>query len=604
MNPFRASPAWSLLILASGLPFIVLLDFALVPGLLEAIEPYYELTSRVIVRVHVVFGLSLLSLFTVHLLVRGGEADLRQPFLLLSILSALVVTMVVVAFSKEDLLLEASPITFFTSLALFLASVVAACNAFRYAQKWSLLTTFWILLSLAFLGASLDESLMVHEKLGRILENRVPNLGPFRMDDVVTLGYAAGGLVFAIVFILTCFRHYLKKDASFYLVFFFGVVVYGVSTILDSFDTVVAVPQGWSIDWLRLANTVEEVCEFLAASLFVAAFILEALEAEGKRLLHICERRIQLGLFTTKTMLRATSGASAVYLLVIVALALAYWPRGQRYLVADDGMKFDVEVFADHRSGLAGVDGLDYREGILLVANEHGKKVIQIDREGNASILAAEGDGFSSPEDVLIAPTGEIYVSDDDHATVSVIAGGKVSKILGPEDGLRKAEGLALDAEGNLYIADEALGAVLKLVDGKLEIFVSPLDGIEAPEEIIFDRLGNLYVTDDFFGKVFKIDVSGECTVFADARQGLQQPEALAIYGDYVYITDSEVGAVFRFDLDGRGKRYVSFRSIYKNLEGLAVDEEGVLYIAVSNIPPLPSVILKLKERPASSSKN
>lgn len=62
-------------------------------------------------------------------------------------------------------------------------------------------------------------------------------------------------------------------------------------------------------------------------------------------------------------------------------------------------------------------------------------------------------------------------------------------------------------------------------------------------------------------------------------------------------MTDSELGAVFRLRLDGSAKRLATFTAKYRNLQGVAVDEDGALYLVASHTPPLPSFVFKLTPR-------
>jgi sugar lactone lactonase YvrE len=112
-----------------------------------------------------------------------------------------------------------------------------------------------------------------------------------------------------------------------------------------------------------------------------------------------------------------------------------------------------------------------------------------------------------------------------------------------------------------------------------------------------FDEAGNLYVTEEEGVRVVRIAPDGSHVVFADAADGLMSPEAIAIHQGRVYVTDALAGGVFAFDRDGRGRRIVAFGPQFRNVEGIAVDATGTLYVGIRNPTPLPSYVLRIRPR-------
>ncbi len=581
--------------LALALLLALGLDPIFVPALLELVELVLDQNPRVVIRVHLLFFLSCHLLTCLFLWQRTAAGDLRRRILLLVALTALTTTAIVLEISTENLLHEESPITLLTTLALFLASVTAFGNFLRHSRspgkKPILLRLLWLLLSAAFLFASLDESLRIHEFIGETLAQNVAvqKIGSVEIDDLTTLAYALGGLSFVALFLGVTCREYIGKNRVFYRIFIAAILIYGISTVLDAID-VAAIPPGSSIDFVRLANSIEECLEFFATSLFLAAFLTEALESGGGFLL------ARLNDFADFAWTRRPAARSLIlavagsYLLVLTVIRITFPPAGDNYLSETGG--FTAELFADYHHLLDGVDGICFHEGYLYAANEFGGRVIRIDEDGHVEILAGPEDGLVSPESV-IAAGDRIYFSDDHQSSVFSWADGVITRILGPEDGLRSPEGLALDSRGNLYVADEAVSCVYRLENGVLSVYASALQGLEAPEDMAFDRFGNLYVTDDVKGTIIKITPLGQATSFAPACEEIVKPEGIHLSHDTIYVTDTEAGAVFRFNLAGEGGRLFSFTSRYKEAQGIVTDEAGRIYVSLTNDPPLPSRILR-----------
>ncbi|MBE9585978.1 putative Ig domain-containing protein [Mucilaginibacter sp. JRF] len=122
--------------------------------------------------------------------------------------------------------------------------------------------------------------------------------------------------------------------------------------------------------------------------------------------------------------------------------------------------------------------------GNMFVADRQGHKIRKIDALGNVSDLAGSGtagwsDGtgisaqFSSPNNVAVDASGNVYVADQgNHMIRKVTAGGAVSTIAGSisgyADGVGDAArfnnpfGLSIDGNGNLYIADQLNNMIRK----------------------------------------------------------------------------------------------------------------------------------------------
>jgi hypothetical protein len=71
-------------------------------------------------------------------------------------------------------------------------------------------------------------------------------------------------------------------------------------------------------------------------------------------------------------------------------------------------------------------------------------------------------------------------------------------------------------------------------------------------------------------------------SVFADESGGLEAPESVRISDDRIYVADSRRGAVLRFAPSGVGSPVLQLTMpLGRNLEGLAVDEQGDLFVGL-----------------------
>lgn len=574
---------------------MVLLDLFVVPSLIEVVERIKVLDQALVVRIYLVLPLALLWLSLALGFLHTAPGELRQRLVLADLLFAIAVVMVILAGDHHDFISEESKITYFTSTILLLAGVCALLNYLynTYVLVSRLtLRLFWALLASAFLFAALDEQLVLHEKIGDLLHRVMRPVGPLEdMGDFVTLVYGFGGLIFVFIFLRFCQKEFLKNDLSFYKIFLGAACLYAASTLLDSFDFLL-VPLSKEIDFVYMANAVEEIFEFSAANLFFVAFLVALLESNQHSLLK------QATLVVTarakdRPMLRFTAYAATVIFFMASAM-LTVIVRPDQNLI-HEGDRFQVEIFADKSHGLSRADGMYYRDGHF--ANDTASTVAVFGQDRRSVVMGDATAGLKTPGSIVVDKEGTVYVTDDTRNELFAIREGHVQVLLGSSDGLRSPKGLALDPEGNIYISDMKAAAVFRYQDGKLSLFASTLQGLSVPEEMAFDKNHNLYVTEEKQCQVIKVTPEGKASIFADKSSGLGSPEGIAIHGDYVYVSDSKKGAVFRFNLLGEGGPMVSFGKRYRELEGIAVDDRGSIYVASRKKDPVPSIIFKITER-------
>ncbi|MGH9616187.1 MAG: SMP-30/gluconolactonase/LRE family protein [Acidobacteriaceae bacterium] len=176
-----------------------------------------------------------------------------------------------------------------------------------------------------------------------------------------------------------------------------------------------------------------------------------------------------------------------------------------------------------------------------------------------------------------------------------------------------RPNGLAVDAEGTIWVAESKIPSLLRLtMDGKSEVVATECDGepFLFPNDLCFGPDGALYLTDsginiDIFapnnkirsdymnirydGRVYRIDAAGTASKI---DEGIRFTNGIAFgLGNSLYINETLTGNIYRYGWqDGRveGPRQMFGNVIradgpvgWKGPDGMAFDENGLLYIAV-----------------------
>lgn len=237
---------------------------------------------------------------------------------------------------------------------------------------------------------------------------------------------------------------------------------------------------------------------------------------------------------------------------------------------------------------------------------------------GNASTFSGSGTSglvngaatavqFKAPRGLAFDSSGNLYISDWNHAirkissnsTVSAFAGGS-SGVAGYIDGsgasamLNEPYELIFDTSGNLYVADR-YNHVIRMVtpSGIVSTFAGTgtagsgngyrtIATFYDPVGLAFDSTGNLYVSDCQNSVVRKIDTTGMVTRFAGTgSQGNTNayrtsalfycPWGLAFdSAGNLYVTESSNNDVRKIDLNGTVTMYAG--SIFGLVDGLLLD--------------------------------
>ena len=196
-----------------------------------------------------------------------------------------------------------------------------------------------------------------------------------------------------------------------------------------------------------------------------------------------------------------------------------------------------------------------------------------------------------------------------------------------PEEYVCTPDGMEIDREGNLivscpnYADDEMSGCVIRIDKNKnitkwFDVPVHPETGIARNMGIAFDKDWNMFICDNqpwcgreefaWKGRMLKVifDEEGRVQDWYTVADGMEHPNGVRIYKDYMYVTQSYltkvkdssgnlVSCVYRFPLDARNIKitntmddeYIFTTFVTKNprcqygADGIEIDSKGNMYV-------------------------
>jgi hypothetical protein len=280
--------------------------------------------------------------------------------------------------------------------------------------------------------------------------------------------------------------------------------------------------------------------------------------------------------------------------------------------------------------------------GVVYVADSAAHVIRRISAAGEVTTYAgtagsfgsADGTGsaarFYSPFGVAVDTAGNVYVADSYNGTVRKIGlGGVVTTLAGTAlqggstDGTGAAArfdqpfGIAVDSNGNVYVSDAtantirkitSAGVVTTLAGGSGQTGSTDATGTAArfsvPYAISVDTAGNVYVVDHGNHTIRKVTAAGVVTTLAGSAGNPGSTDGTGTSALFKYPSGVAVdasGTVFVADTDNHLIRQITAAGVvttvggatatgstngsgtaarFYNPKGIAVDRNGVLYIA------------------------
>ncbi|HYG47798.1 MAG TPA: hypothetical protein VD846_07630 [Allosphingosinicella sp.] len=301
-----------------------------------------------------------------------------------------------------------------------------------------------------------------------------------------------------------------------------------------------------------------------------------------------------------------SAGAEALRRLTPMLFALALAGCGkldQEAMVLTVEPGWTAELVASEKDGFGSPDGLLWADGTLYVADEGGSAVRAWRPGTRPAILADARAGLASPEDLVRDSAGNTYFTDDTRGGLwRTDRSGVTAALVEPGRGLPSTEGLGLSPGGDLIVGDAPGHRILKASpDGSLSVLIGPEKRISKPESFAFDGAGNLYIADNRDNLLYLLTTDGRLRRIVADRKGFS-PETLHFAGGTLFITDSDNGKLYRYTPDEGLNVIALFGGSLANVQGIAADDEGSLYLSVqSHLEGRKGYILKLSRKVSPS---
>ncbi|MGA9581404.1 MAG: hypothetical protein WBR13_05485 [Allosphingosinicella sp.] len=297
-----------------------------------------------------------------------------------------------------------------------------------------------------------------------------------------------------------------------------------------------------------------------------------------------------------------SAGTERMRRLTLLALTLALAGCGkldQEAMVLTVEPGWTAQMVASEKDGFDSPDGLLWADGTLFVADEGGSAVRAWRPGTRPALLADSRAGLASPEDLVRDSAGNVYFTDDTRGGLwRIDTAGRTTAVVAPGRELPSTEGLGLSPDGDLVVGDAPGHRVLKVrPNGTYSVLIGPEKNIAKPESFAFDDSGNLYIADNRDNVLYLLRPDGRLHRAVADRPGFS-PESLRFAGGALFITDSENGKLFRYTPDDGLTVVAIFGGTLANIQGIASDENGALYISVqSDLEGRKGYILKLSRK-------
>ena len=607
---------------------VFLLPILALPAILNAVEQIigrtvpYELALRLVILSTSWLGL----LFYTHWWLKSEANSTHRTIFIILLIWFFGLLIVALGDQNNRLMEEYSWIRYTTGLFLFGTGFLAGYLSYqKFADK--IISFGFGLASAAFVYAGLDELLQIHEAVAWRIEHYLGRL--VQAGDYITLGYAGIGLITIILLIKYGRRLNNLLPRLSKIILLGSALVYLTSTLLDTLDikllkilNTYAITQLnlnpakifgeiWYLLWpvKNLTNGLEEVLEYLAATGFFIGFYLSSLNAtklstsESKDRPRASEtsRGVYFGkLFQSNTLLHIkqtiTVTTLGLTIIILIYFSIKSVPNLQPKQITLE--QNNVSVLSRPADGLKHSDDLTYNSNWgVLSANEGGRNIMQY-KNGQLKPLPDLKKLLLDPDSVT-ADDKAIYVSD---STKGIIFKYTTEKGYEPiwtrADGLHEPEGLIV-VDNIIFVVDESQGTITKLTRGKSPEIWHPEHNLwQAPEGITYHPvLQKLLVTDDTSGAVFAIDFGKSIELLTK----LNKPEDVVVLPNgKILVTDTGDGIVYEVDTNGQTKILTKFIRTYRDLQGIAVDDNNNLYLITSDgfggVSFVPSILWQINQ--------
>jgi len=252
-------------------------------------------------------------------------------------------------------------------------------------------------------------------------------------------------------------------------------------------------------------------------------------------------------------------------------------------ILLDDS--YSASILGTNKDHFAAPDGIALYRNRLYLADEGGQTV-EVWAAGTAlRKICDPGAGVLSPEDLVIDEGGSVYFTDDDAGGLCQIdAKGHTRLLAGKDKGLISTEAVALSPDGTILVGDGEQHKVFRVTkQGDVTVLLGDEYGISKPESMAFSESGDLYIADNKNDIIYLLDSKHQFQRLIDGKRLSLSPETIFYSNGILYITDSHAGKVYEYTRKEGLRAIAAFSRKLKNVQGIAVDARGNIYLTVQS---------------------
>ena len=296
----------------------------------------------------------------------------------------------------------------------------------------------------------------------------------------------------------------------------------------------------------------------------------------------------------------ALAGIAKLVGLLFCGFSLSACGLNQKGMVLLTDPAYRATVIGTNKDGFTVPDGILWRQGKLVMADEGGDAIRIWGNATDVKTLCDATLGIQSPEDLVMDSDGNLFFTDDDAGGVwEVDHTGKAFLLAGKDKGLVSTEGIALAPSGEILVGDGLRHQVFSVSRaGEVSVFLGAGYGITKPESMVFDEKGNLYIADNEEQIVYLLTPEMKLQRLLENREGFS-PETIWYANHVLYITDSQHGKLSRFTPEEGLKTIAVFGGKLSNVCGITMDEQNNIYVSVqTDLKRKLGYIIKLEHEP------
>jgi sugar lactone lactonase YvrE len=272
--------------------------------------------------------------------------------------------------------------------------------------------------------------------------------------------------------------------------------------------------------------------------------------------------------------------------LTALCILLAFLANG--CVLDRKGMVFMIDksyrptIIGTTESGFTMPDGIVWRAGTFILADEGGHAVRAWKGPGDVKTLCDAKVGIGEPEDLAFDGDGNLFFTDDAVGGVwEIDNAGRAFELAGRKKGLFSTEGIVVSPSGAILVGDGERHEVFSVSrSGKVSIFLGRSYGITKPETMTYDERGNLYIGDNVDDVIYMLGPDMKLIRLIDRSDAIS-PEGILWAHHALYITDSKHGKLARYTPADGLQTIAVFAGQLKQVSGLTTDDNGTIFVTI-----------------------